>query len=89
MLLAWALGCFVMNWEYYKPTWFVFAMLAAQSGAYAIAPVRQQWARGPKQYRGQPGRVPKRVREFWNTNFEQPVSPNVEKRGYRSMRGDR
>jgi len=88
MLLAWALGGFVMNWEYYKPTWFVFALLAAQSAAYAMAPARQQWARGPKQYRGQPGRVPKRVREFWNTNFEQPVGP-VEKRGYRPMRGER
>jgi O-antigen ligase len=89
MLLAWALGGFVMNWEYYKPTWFVFAMLAAQSGAFAAAPIRQQWARGPKQYRGQPGRVPKRVREFWNTNFEQPVGPTAEKRGYRPMGGER
>ena len=48
MLLSWALGCFVMNWEYYKPTWFLFAMLAAQSGAYATAvPVRQRFAPRP------------------------------------------
>jgi O-antigen ligase len=92
MLLSWALGCFVMNWEYYKPTWFLFAMLAAQSGAYAAAvPVRQRFAQGIRQpYRGQPGRVPQRVREFWNANFEQPAGgPRVEERSYRPVRGKR
>jgi O-antigen ligase len=92
MLLSWALGCFVMNWEYYKPTWFLFAMLAAQSSAYAAAvPVRQRFAQGVRQpYRGQPGRVPQRVREFWNANFEQQVGgPRVEERNYRPARGKR
>jgi O-antigen ligase len=90
MLLSWALGCFVMNWEYYKPTWFVFAMLAVQAGAYAVAPVRQRFAGQSYQpYRGQPGRVPKRVREFWNANFEQQVGPRAEEHGYRPMRGKR
>ncbi len=91
MLLSWSLGCFVMNWEYYKPTWFLFAMLAAQSAAYATAPVRQRFAQGLRQpYRGQPGRVPQRVREFWNTNFEQQqMGPRVDERGYRPMRGKR
>jgi O-antigen ligase len=92
MLLSWALGCFVMNWEYYKPTWFLFAMLAAQSAVYATAPVRQRFAQqGLRQpYRGQPGRVPKRVREFWNANFEQQVGgPQVEERSYRPVRGKR
>jgi O-antigen ligase len=91
MLLSWGLGCFVMNWEYYKPTWFLFAMLAVQSAAYATAPVRQRVAQmGRQPYRGQPGRVPKRVREFWNTNFEQQTGgPNVEERSYRPVRGKR
>lgn len=91
MLLSWALGGFVMNWEYYKPTWFVFAMLAVQSASYAMAsPVRQRFVQGVQQpYRGQPGRVPKRVREFWNANFEQQMGPRVEERGYRPMRGKR
>ncbi|HEY2823625.1 MAG TPA: O-antigen ligase family protein [Candidatus Acidoferrum sp.] len=91
MLLSWALGCFVMNWEYYKPTWFVFAMLAVQSGAYAVAPVRQRFAGHSVQqpYRGQPGRVPKRVREFWNANFEQQMGPRAEEHSYRPMRGKR
>jgi O-antigen ligase len=90
MLLSWGLGCFVMNWEYYKPTWFLFAMLAAQSAAYATAPVRQRFVQGVRQpFRGQPGRVPKRVREFWNANFEQQMGPRVDERGYRPMRGKR
>lgn len=91
MLLSWGLGCIVMNWESYKPTWFVFAMLAAQSGAYAVAPIRQKFAgqSSRQPYRGQPGRVPTRVREFWNANFEQQVGPPVEERGYRPMRGKR
>jgi O-antigen ligase len=92
MLLSWGLGCFVMNWEYYKPTWFLFAMLAAQSAAYATAPARQRFAaQGFRQpYRGQPGRVPKRVREFWNANFEQQAGgPQVEERSYRPVRGKR
>jgi O-antigen ligase len=91
MLLSWGLGCFVMNWEYYKPTWFLFAMLAVQSAAYATAPVRQRVAQmGRQPYRGQPGRVPKRVREFWNKNFEQQTGgPNVEERSYRPVRGKR
>jgi O-antigen ligase len=89
-LLSWALGCFAMNWEYYKPTWFLFAMVAAQSGAYATASVRQRFAPGFRQpYRGQPGRVPQRVREFWNTNFEQQMGPRVDERNYRPMRGKR
>ena len=80
-----------MNWEYYKPTWFLFAMLAAQSAAYATTPVRQRFAHGLRQpYRGQPGRVPQRVREFWNTNFEQQqMGPRVDERNYRPMRGKR
>jgi O-antigen ligase len=92
MLLSWALGCFVMNWEYYKPTWFLFAMLAAQSAAFAAAPVRQRFAQpGFRQpYRGQPGRAPQRVREFWNANFEQQTGgPQVEERSYRPVRGKR
>jgi O-antigen ligase len=90
MLLSWGLGCFAMNWEYYKPTWFLFAMVAVQSGAYAVAPVRQRFAQGMRQpYRGQPGRVPQRVREFWNTNFEQQAGPRVDERSYRPMRGKR
>jgi O-antigen ligase len=93
MMLAWALGCFVMNWEYYKPTWFLFAVLAAQSAAYATSPVRQRVAQmqmGRQPYRGQPGRVPKRVREFWNANFEQQAGgPHVEERSYRPVRGKR
>jgi len=88
--LSWSLGCFVMNCEYYKPTWFLFAMLAAQSAAYATAPVRQRFAQGMRQqYRGQPGRVPARVREFWNANFEQQMGPRVDERGYRPVRGKR
>jgi len=82
----------VMNWEYYKPTWFLFAMLAAQSSAYAVAaPMRQRFAHGVRQpYRGQPGRVPQRVRDFWNANFEQQVGgPRVEERSYRPVRGKR
>jgi hypothetical protein len=82
-----------MNWEYYKPTWFVFAMVAAQAGAYGIAPVRQRFAAQAvrqQPYRGQPGRMPKRVREFWNANFEQQAGPRAEEeRGYRPMRGKR
>jgi O-antigen ligase len=93
MLLTWSLGCFVMNWEYYKPTWFVFAMVAVQAGAYGIAPVRQRFAAHAvrqQPYRGQPGRMPKRVREFWNANFEQQVGPRAEEdRSYRPMRGKR
>jgi O-antigen ligase len=92
MILSWALGCFVMNWEYYKPTWFLFAMLAAQSAVYASGPARQRVAQVLRQkpYRGQPGRVPKGVREFWNANFEQQMNPRAEEqRGYRPMRGKR
>jgi O-antigen ligase len=90
MLLSWGLGCFVMNWEYYKPTWFLFSMLAVQSAAYATAPVRHRFVQGVRHpFRGQPGRVPKRVREFWNANFEQQMGPRIDERGYRPMRGKR
>jgi O-antigen ligase len=88
MLLTWGLGASVMNWEYYKPTWFVFAMIVTQSAAFAAIPVRNRLIRTNRPFRGQPGRVPKQVREFWNTTFEQPEA-GVQKRGFRPMRGPR
>jgi O-antigen ligase len=88
MLLTWGLGGSVMNWEYYKPTWFVFAMIVTQSAAFAIAPIRQSVFRGNRPYRAQPGRVPKGVREFWNTTFERPEVA-VPRRGFKPLRGPR
>ena len=70
---------------------WLFAMIAVQSAAYAVpAQVRQRFVHGLRQpYRGQPGRVPQRVREFWNANFEQQMGPRADERGYRPMRGKR
>jgi hypothetical protein len=32
MLATWAIGVSSLTWEYRKPTWFLFGMLAAQAG---------------------------------------------------------
>jgi O-antigen ligase len=31
LLMTWAVGVFALTWEYYKPTWFLFGLLAAQA----------------------------------------------------------
>lgn len=41
MLLTWAIGVSVLTWEYRKPTWFLFAILAAHAHSFRAVPVRR------------------------------------------------
>jgi O-antigen ligase len=89
MLLTWSVGVAAMTWESYKPTWFVFGLLAAQIGAFK--PVREReyvrrMVRTPQPPR-QPSRLPARLSEFWNTNFSQFHS--TPKRRIGNNRGQR
>jgi O-antigen ligase len=71
MMLTWSVGVAAMTWEYYKPTWFVFGLVAAQIGAFQPVLERRQvlrMVRTPQPAR-QPSRLPTRFTEFWNANF--------------------
>jgi O-antigen ligase len=92
MLLTWAVGVFAMTWECYKPTWFLFAMIAAQMGLYQPAVQRLVVRRSvPLQPALQPrhDRLPARLKEFWNANFSQFSGPNAPKPRLGNMRGPR
>jgi O-antigen ligase len=71
MMLTWTVGVAAMTWEYYKPTWFVFGLAAAQIGAFQPVLERRRavrMVRNPQPAR-QPNRLPTRFTEFWNANF--------------------
>jgi O-antigen ligase len=92
MLLTWGIGVFAMTWECYKPTWFLFAMIAAQMGLYERAAQRVVVRRGaPLQPAFHPthDRLPVRLREFWNANFSQFSGPDAPKPKLGNMRGPR
>jgi len=36
-LLIWAIGVSAMTWEFFKPTWFMFGMIAAQAASFPVA----------------------------------------------------
>jgi O-antigen ligase len=81
MMFTWAVGVSAMTWEGYKPTWFVFAMVAAQIGVFQSRKLRHAVAR-PAIQPSQPLRqraasrpardvLPARLKEFWNANFSE------------------
>lgn len=41
---GWAVGVYTGSWEYYKPTWFLFGMIAAQHSAVGV--VGRRWHQG-------------------------------------------
>ena len=74
MLLTWGVGVSAMTWEFYKPTWFVFGMIAAQMGICQPRPQRFAVRSSVRpQATVQPAHagLPTRLKEFWNTNFSQ------------------
>jgi len=42
LLLVWAIGVFSLTWEYRKPTWVLFGLLAAHSAALHSAPMESR-----------------------------------------------
>jgi O-antigen ligase len=46
LLLVWCIGVSSLTWEYRKPTWFLFALLTAQSGLQ-LATRREIWLDKP------------------------------------------
>jgi O-antigen ligase len=73
MLLTWFVGSSSITWEYYKPTWFVFAMIAVQMG-FSQGQKQRQAVRSvvqPRMPQPAPSVLPTRLKEFWNANFSQ------------------
>ncbi len=93
MLLTWAVGVSAMTWEFYKPTWFLFGMIAAQMGALQTRPQRQTVRRNIRaQATAQPAHegLPTRLKEFWNTNFSQfQPGPGAQKPRLGNLRDPR
>jgi O-antigen ligase len=93
MLLTWAVGVFGMTWEAYKPTWFVFGMIAAQMGVFQAKQQRHVVRRSVRpQATVQPAHegLPTRLKEFWNANFSQfQPGPGGQKPRLGNMRGPR
>jgi O-antigen ligase len=93
MLLTWAIGSSGITWEFYKPTWFVFGMVAAQMGIFQARPERQAVRRSVRpQATSQPAHagLPTRLKEFWNANFSQfQPGPGAQKPRLGNMRGRR
>jgi O-antigen ligase len=92
MLLTWFVGSSSITWEFYKPTWFVFALAAAQIGFYQVQQQRQavrRVVRTPVLPQPAPSMLPARLKEFWNANFSQfQTGPGPGKR-FGNMRGPR
>jgi O-antigen ligase len=94
MLLTWAVGVSAMTWEFYKPTWFVFAMIVAQMGVFEPSmqrrALRQVVRPQPAVQPVAPAVLPTRLKEFWNTNFSQfEPGPGTHKPRLGSQRGPR
>jgi hypothetical protein len=71
-----------MTWEFYKPTWFIFGMFAAQMAVLQPAAQRQPVRRSYRpQQPVQPERLPTRLKDFWNANFSQFQSAQKRKMG--------
>lgn len=93
MLFTWAIGVSAMTWEGYKPTWFLFAMVAAQAGALQSRLPRYAARRSAQPQRMiQPvhDQLPTRLKDFWNTNFSEfHPGPGAPKQKIGNLRGPR
>ncbi len=93
MLLTWAIGVSGITWEYSKPTWFVFGMMAAQMGVLLPITARRAARRIVlPQSTVQPAHagLPTRLKEFWNANFSQfQPGPGAQKPRLGNLRGPR
>jgi O-antigen ligase len=93
MLFTWALGVSAMTWEGYKPTWFLFGMVAAQLGAshrvlrrQRVQQTAQPAIAAQPAYQG----LPTRLTDFWNANFSEFQGPSgAPKRRMQNLKGPR